>query len=87
MATPDRLDLARTATRAAGAVSERIQDTQAAIDETIQDLGRKADEVVTDARDQWTALDKSLRRTVRERPYTALAVAGAIGFLYAIARR
>lgn len=45
--------------------------------------GREAGQ---EARDAVTQLDGAVRGYVRARPYTALAIAAGVGFLYAVAR-
>lgn len=48
---------------------------------------RHGSEAVAVGQDAMSDLDAALRQAIHERPYTALAVAGVIGFLYAVARR
>jgi ElaB/YqjD/DUF883 family membrane-anchored ribosome-binding protein len=59
-------------------------DAVEAASEVIEDLGQQGREAMQAAHDSWSDLDDALRRTVRERPYTALLCAGAVGFLYAL---
>ena len=65
----------------------QTSDAVEAAHEVIEDLGGQGREAMQAARNSWSDLDKALRRTVRERPYSALACAAAVGFLYAVIRR
>jgi ElaB/YqjD/DUF883 family membrane-anchored ribosome-binding protein len=89
MARPESLVEAAAAKAgvAAGSAAQRIRQAEAALEETADDVRRTGAAAAQSANDAWTDFDGALRQTVRERPYTALAVAGLIGFLYAVARR
>ena len=89
MAKPESLVEAAAAKAgvAAGSAAERIRQAEAALEETAEDVRRTGAAAAQVANDAWTDLDTTLRQAVRERPYTAIAVAGLIGFLYAVARR
>ncbi len=90
MAEPSRTSPPRGAETAAGSpdtLTEAVRDVKASFDERIDDLGRKGREAVQDAKDVWSALGDALLRSIRTRPYTTLAVAGFIGFLYGATRR
>ena len=67
--------------------TSQTSDALEAASEAMEDLGREGREAMEAAHDAWSDLDAALRRTVRERPYTALLCAGALGFLYAVIRR
>ena len=73
-------------TSAAENAANRLGEAQSAAQDGIAEAVRRGNEAVREARDAWTDLDAALRETVRERPYAALAVAAAIGFLCAVAR-
>jgi ElaB/YqjD/DUF883 family membrane-anchored ribosome-binding protein len=68
-------------------LTEAVRDVKAGFDERIDDLSRKGREAVEGARDAWSALGDALQQSIRTRPYTTLAVAGFIGFLYGATRR
>jgi ElaB/YqjD/DUF883 family membrane-anchored ribosome-binding protein len=89
MARPESLVEAAAAKAgvAAGSAAQRIRQAEAALEETADDVRRAGAAAAQAANDGWTDFDGALRQIVRERPYTALAVAGLIGFLYAVARR
>jgi ElaB/YqjD/DUF883 family membrane-anchored ribosome-binding protein len=78
---------ASTVSSAAENAGDRLREVQDAAQEGLAEAARRGSAAAQEARDAWTDFDEALRETVRARPYTALAVAGAIGFLYAIARR
>jgi ElaB/YqjD/DUF883 family membrane-anchored ribosome-binding protein len=67
--------------------TSQSSDAVEAASEAMEDLGRQGREAMEAAHDAWSDLDDALRRTVRERPYTALLCAGAVGFLYLVIRR
>ena len=87
MATSNTSAASTIALAAAENAADRLREAQAATQEGLVDAVRRGSEAVQEARDAWTEFDEALRGTVRARPYAALAVAAAVGFLYAIARR
>ena len=90
MASPDFSSVSRAAAAGAdlaeGAASV-ARDAKAGLDETVDEVSRKGREAMRGARDALDGLDEFVQDSVRTRPYTTLAVAGLIGFLYAVARR
>ena len=86
MATSTQSAASGIASAAENAAS-RLGEAQTAAQEGLAEAVRRGNEAVQEARDAWSDLDSALRATVRDRPYAALAVAAAIGFLYAVARR
>ena len=84
MATSNTSFASTVALAAAENAAARLREAQ---DAGLTESVRRGSAAVRDARDAWTDFDDALRETVRARPWAALAVAGAIGFLYAIARR
>ena len=87
MATSNTSAASTVALAAAENAADRLREAQDAAQEGLAEAVRRGSEAVQEARDAWTDFDEALRETVRARPYAALAVAGAIGFLYAVARR
>ena len=75
-----------TISSAAENVAGRVRDAQTAAQDTISEAMRRGSDVAQEVRDTWSDLDVAVRSGIRERPYTALAVAAAFGFLYAVAR-
>jgi ElaB/YqjD/DUF883 family membrane-anchored ribosome-binding protein len=90
MASPDF----STVSRAAGAGADLAEsaasvahEAKAGFDEAMDDISQKGREAVRSARDVWDGLDDLFQESVRARPYSTLAVAALIGFLYAVARQ
>jgi ElaB/YqjD/DUF883 family membrane-anchored ribosome-binding protein len=81
-----------TVSHAAGAdlaesAASVARDAKASLDEAVDEIGQKGQEAVRGARDALDSLDDLVQESVRTRPYTTLAVAGLVGFLYAMTRR
>jgi ElaB/YqjD/DUF883 family membrane-anchored ribosome-binding protein len=76
-----------TAANSPDTVAEAVRDVKANLDERVEDLSQKGREAVQGAKDAWSALGDALQNSIRTRPYTTLAVAGFIGFLYGAMRR
>ena len=87
MATSNTSAVSSAALAAAENAADRLREAKDATQEGIAEAVRRGSAAVQEARDAWTDFDDALRETIRARPYAALAVAGAIGFLYAVARR
>ena len=68
-------------------ITAAVRDAKANFDETVDDLSQKGRQAVQGARDVWSALGDALHNSIRTRPYTTLAMAGFIGFLYGATRR
>lgn len=64
-----------------------FRDTKAGLDDVMADVGEKGREALRGARDVRDTFTDALLTSVRERPYTALAIAGALGFAYGALRR
>jgi len=64
-----------------------IKNTKARVDRVVSDAADKAEEAVQSAREVRDTVTDAILRSVRERPYTTLAIAGFIGFLYGAMRR
>jgi ElaB/YqjD/DUF883 family membrane-anchored ribosome-binding protein len=54
---------------------------------TLRDAQASAEESLLGALRLGSAAAQDARAAIRERPYTAIAVAGPVGFLYAVIRR
>jgi ElaB/YqjD/DUF883 family membrane-anchored ribosome-binding protein len=70
-----------------GTASEKIVELKGDFKDAAADTHKTANEAISAANDAWGDLSEVLLKTVRERPYTSLAVAAGVGFLYAITRR
>ena len=75
------------AAQSADTITAAVRDAKANFDETVDDLSQKGREAVQGAKDVWSALGNALQNSIRTRPYTTLAVAGFIGFIYGATRR
>jgi ElaB/YqjD/DUF883 family membrane-anchored ribosome-binding protein len=71
----------------AGRVGNAADDGRRAMSDAADEVTRKGREAAENAGEAVTQLDTTLRAAIRERPYTALALAGTVGFLYAAIRR
>jgi ElaB/YqjD/DUF883 family membrane-anchored ribosome-binding protein len=90
MAEPSRQSFSRSgqaAAESADTIAAAVRDAKANFDETVDDLGQKGRQAVQGAKDVWSALGDALQNSIRTRPYTTLAMAGFIGFLYGATRR
>ena len=90
MAEPSRTSFPRgveTAADSPDTITEAVRDVKANFDERVDDLSRKGREAVQGAKDVWSGLGDALQNSIRTRPYTTLAVAGFVGFLYGATRR
>jgi ElaB/YqjD/DUF883 family membrane-anchored ribosome-binding protein len=70
-----------------GAAQEKIVELKGDFKEAAKSAKDTAEEAVTAAKDAWSEVSDTVLKTVRERPYTSLAVAAGVGFLYAVSRR
>jgi ElaB/YqjD/DUF883 family membrane-anchored ribosome-binding protein len=86
MATSNTSFASTVALAAAESAADRLREAQDAA-QGLTETVRRGGAAVQEARDAWSGFDDALRETVRARPWAAVAIAGAIGFLYAIARR
>ena len=64
-----------------------LREAIALIDNALENISPKRREGRQNARDFLTAIDETLRKAVRTRPYTILAIASLAGFLSAAVRR
>lgn len=64
-----------------------IKNTKARVDRTVSEVADKGEEALQSARDVRDTIGDAILKSVRERPYTTLAIAGFIGFLCGAVRR
>jgi ElaB/YqjD/DUF883 family membrane-anchored ribosome-binding protein len=64
-----------------------IKNTRARVDRAVSDVTDKGEEALQSARDVRETIGDAILKSVRERPYTTLAIAGFIGFLCGAMRR
>jgi ElaB/YqjD/DUF883 family membrane-anchored ribosome-binding protein len=86
MAEPSRTSYPR-AVDPPDTITEALHDAKAKLEERVDDLSQKGREAVQGARDVWSALGDALEKSIRTRPYTTLAVAAFVGFVYGATRR
>jgi len=64
-----------------------IRNAKSRVDETMSKAADKGQEALNSAREVRDTFADALLKSVRERPYTTLAIAGVIGFLCGALRR
>ena len=64
-----------------------IKSTKARVDGVVSDMSNKGEEALKSAREVRDSVADAILESVRKRPYTTLAIAGFIGFLYGAMRR
>jgi len=64
-----------------------IRNTKARVEDTVAKVADKGEEALNSARDVRDTFADAILRSVRERPYTTLAITGFIGFLCGALRR
>jgi len=64
-----------------------LRDTKDGFDEVVADMSQKGKEALASAREARDSVADVVLESVRTRPYTTLAIAGLLGFLYGAMRR
>ena len=64
-----------------------IRNTKSRIDDAVTGVAEKGEEALQSAREVRDTVADAILRSVRTRPYTTLAIAGLIGFVYGAMRR
>jgi ElaB/YqjD/DUF883 family membrane-anchored ribosome-binding protein len=64
-----------------------IRDTKAGLDDAMTRVADRGREALDGARDVRATVADAILDSIRVRPYTTLAIAGAIGFVYGAMRR
>ena len=67
--------------------STAIRNARAGVDEVVSNAAEMGREAVQSARDVRDTLADALLKSIRTRPYTTIAAAGIVGFLYGAMRR
>jgi len=67
--------------------STALRDAKAGLDDAVENVSETGREALRGAREVRDTFDEAIRASVRTHPYTALAIAGLIGFAYAVMRR
>jgi ElaB/YqjD/DUF883 family membrane-anchored ribosome-binding protein len=68
-------------------LTSALQNAGEKVTDTVGGLRDKGQEAVERVHDVWGALRDALEKSIKERPYTTLAMAGFVGFLYGAMRR
>jgi len=63
-----------------------LRETKASFDEVVSDMTEKGQEALQGAREARDTVANAVLHSVKVRPYTTLAIAGLIGFLYGAMR-
>ena len=91
MATAQRTNSTTDYEAALDEIAERgaaaFKNTRARVESVVSDAADKGEEALNSAREVRDTVADTILRSVRERPYTTLAIAGFIGFLYGAMRR
>jgi ElaB/YqjD/DUF883 family membrane-anchored ribosome-binding protein len=64
-----------------------VRDTKAGLDDAVETASETGRQALRGAREVRDTFDDAIRNSVRAHPYTALTIAGLIGFAYAVVRR
>ena len=64
-----------------------IRNTKSRVDDTVAKVADKGEEALNSAREVRDTIADAILQSVRTRPYTTLAIAGFLGFLYGAMRR
>ena len=64
-----------------------IRDTKAGLDDTVAHVADRGRDALDSAREVRAGISGAILNAIKVRPYTTLAVAGAIGFVYGAMRR
>jgi ElaB/YqjD/DUF883 family membrane-anchored ribosome-binding protein len=64
-----------------------IRDAKAGFDDVVANVADKGTEAMENAREVRATVADAILHSIKVRPYTTLAIAGAIGFVYGAMRR
>lgn len=64
-----------------------IREAKANVEDVFADVAGKGQQTLKSAKHARDSLDSAVLRSIRDRPYTTLAIAGGLGFLYGALRR
>jgi len=80
-------DLKAIAASLATLAEQKVGEAQGAAKRELRHLKAQGEQAVEDAADEFGALEKQLKDTIREKPLTAVAGAVALGFILAVVSR
>lgn len=65
----------------------RVDSVRSVARSQVRDLADRGQQVIHEAQDEFEAIEKQVKDTIRERPLTAVATAAAAGFIFAVLTR
>jgi len=66
---------------------DKVDEVRGAAKSRAKEIRAKGEEVIENAQDEFSAFEKQIKDTIREKPLTAVAGAMALGFLIAVITR
>jgi ElaB/YqjD/DUF883 family membrane-anchored ribosome-binding protein len=80
-------DLKGIAASLASLAEQKVGEAQSVAKRELRNLKAQGEQAVEDAQDEFGAIEKQLKDTIREKPLTAVAGAVALGFILAVVSR
>ena len=80
-------DIKGIAASLATLAEQKVGEAQSVAKRELRNLKAQGEQAVEDATDEFGALEKQLKDTIREKPLTAVAGAVALGFILAVVSR
>ena len=80
-------DIKGIAASLASLAEQKVSEAQSVAKRELRNLKAQGEQAVEDAQDEFGALEKQLKDTIREKPLTAVAGAVALGFILAVVSR
>jgi ElaB/YqjD/DUF883 family membrane-anchored ribosome-binding protein len=65
----------------------RVDGVRSMARSQVRDIADRGQQVIAEAQDEFEAIEKQVKDTIRERPLTAVATAAAAGFIFAVLTR
>jgi ElaB/YqjD/DUF883 family membrane-anchored ribosome-binding protein len=80
-------DLKSIASTLATLAEDKVHDAQSVAKREVKNVAKAGQNALEDAQDEFGALEKQIKDTIREKPLTAVAGAIALGFVLAVVSR
>ena len=80
-------DLKSIASTLASLAEDKVHDAQSIAKREVKNVAKAGQHALEDAQDEFGALEKQIKDTIREKPLTAVAGAIALGFVLAVISR
>jgi ElaB/YqjD/DUF883 family membrane-anchored ribosome-binding protein len=80
-------DLKSIAATLANLAEDKVNEAQSMARREVKNLAKSGQHAVEDVQDEFGALEKQIKDTIREKPLTAVAGAIALGFILAVVSR